>query len=194
MEYRGGTDRSGAAFFVLLAGLVAIGAMVGAELGLSQTLAWNAAWTAARSARSGRCSSRARARCRRTGQADAMGAAAACWLAGQIAWDMFTVTDAASPNIADAGYWAFALLVIAACCVRSRDHGRCLRSQPSRRCVDRVAMALIFAELWGGRERPRSARGSRSRGARLPGGVRVGRGADLQAMVGGSLGAARRRR
>src|SRR4051794_7852054 len=40
-------------------------------------------------------------------------AASAAWLAGQIAWDVYSISGApASPNLADVGWWAFALLVI----------------------------------------------------------------------------------
>jgi hypothetical protein len=40
-------------------------------------------------------------------------AAAACWLVGQIAWDVFAVVGSPrSPNVADLGWWAFAALVI----------------------------------------------------------------------------------
>src|SRR5918994_3736354 len=40
-------------------------------------------------------------------------AAAGCWLAGQLAWDVFSVIGfPASPNLADLGWYAFAALVV----------------------------------------------------------------------------------
>jgi diguanylate cyclase (GGDEF)-like protein len=39
--------------------------------------------------------------------------AAAAWLFGQLAWDVFAFTGSpASPNLADLGWWAFALLIV----------------------------------------------------------------------------------
>ena len=151
MEDRGGTDRSRAAFFVLLAGLVAIGVMVGAELGLSQTLAWNAAWTAAAIGAFGAMLlARATARRENRPRLTLWSAAAASWLVGQIAWDVFaTGGTPPSPNIADAGYWGFALLVIASL-LRSESRSRTLLAFTAVETVALIAsaMALIFAELW----------------------------------------------
>src|SRR5262245_41993653 len=40
-------------------------------------------------------------------------AAAASWLVGQLAWNLFSVTGMPpSPNVADLGWWGFAVLVI----------------------------------------------------------------------------------
>ena len=55
-------------------------------------------------------------------------AAAGCWLFGQLAWDLFGITGApASPNLADLGWWAFAVIVMLSI-VRRPTKSRALRS------------------------------------------------------------------
>ena len=56
-------------------------------------------------------------------------AAAVGMLVGQLAWDLFAVLGfPASPNVADVGYWGFAVVVIAS---MLRAPGR---SRPQPRC------------------------------------------------------------
>jgi hypothetical protein len=77
-------------------------------------------------------------------------AAAACWLGGQIAWDAFELLGfPASPNLADVGWWAFAIIVgvSVVCC---SGLSRSLRIVAVVETVPLIAaaMALTFAELW----------------------------------------------
>lgn len=77
-------------------------------------------------------------------------AAAACWLAGQIAWNAFGVTGwPASPNPADLCWWAFAVLVIVSL-VRSRAASRAVRLVTLVEVVPVVAAAisLSVAAMW----------------------------------------------
>ncbi len=74
----------------------------------------------------------------------------AAWLAGQIGWDAFNVSGAPpSPNVADLGYWVFALLFIVGV-VRSPRHSRTLRLVAIVEAVPLIAaaMALSVALLW----------------------------------------------
>ena len=59
-------------------------------------------------------------------------AAAGCWLVGQLAWDLFAVVGLpASPNVADVGYWGFAVLVIVSM-LRVPGRSRSLRRRHGR--------------------------------------------------------------
>jgi diguanylate cyclase (GGDEF)-like protein len=73
-----------------------------------------------------------------------------CWLFGQLAWDVFGVIGfSASPNVADVGWWACALLVIASLMQvprgpRSIQVVAIIESLP----IIFAAIALCLAELW----------------------------------------------
>jgi diguanylate cyclase (GGDEF)-like protein len=77
-------------------------------------------------------------------------AASAFWLVGQIGWNVFGVTGfPTSPNVADASWWAFALLVIVSL-TRSRAASRTVRLVTLVEVVPVVAAAisLSLAALW----------------------------------------------
>ncbi len=93
---------------------MAVLAILASELGVSPSVGWDVAWTlSAFSALVGMLLARDRAREANLVRWNRWAAAAACWLLGQLAWDVFGITGfPASPNIADVLWWAFALLVI----------------------------------------------------------------------------------
>lgn len=158
------------------------------------TVAWNVAWTAAAlSALTGMLAARRRAggwmRARWTWWV----AATACWLGGQVAWDLLPVTGwIESPNIADAGWWAFALLMIAGL-LASPETPRAVRLVAILEALPLIAaaMALTFAELWD--DAAASALPAWGRASALAYPVVYVSTAvlTLQAMVGGSLRGAR---
>ncbi len=76
--------------------------------------------------------------------------ATACWVAGQLAWDVYGLIGfPSSPNLADFGWWGFAGIVIVSL-VRSRSRSRSLRIVTLVETVPMIAaaIALTFAELW----------------------------------------------
>src|ERR1700761_4312192 len=70
---------------------------------------WDVAWTsAATAAVVGMLAARRGARAGKRARWTWWPGAAAAWLIGQVAWDVFAVTGSpASPNLADAGWYAF---------------------------------------------------------------------------------------
>ena len=77
-------------------------------------------------------------------------AAAACWLAGQIAWDVFSsIGFPASPNVADVCWYLFAVFV-AAGLLRSPARTRAERAVVLVEVLPLIGAvsALTFAELW----------------------------------------------
>jgi diguanylate cyclase (GGDEF)-like protein len=151
---------------------------------------WNVAWTAAAvAALAGMLAARRAAprgeRARWTWWATAAGA----WLGGQVAWDVFAQTGTpASPNLADAGWWAFAVLVIAGL-VGPRRSSRTLRMVALAEAAPLIvaAGALTCALLW--RDAGASTLGALQRGAAIvyPGLYVSAAVLTLQAMVAGSL-------
>src|SRR5262249_45859517 len=95
------------------AAAVAVAAMRAARP-LPAGLGCGVAWTAAAvTAVAGGLAARRVAEGAERGRWNWWSAAAASWLLGQVAWNMFAVTGTpASPNLADAGWWGFAVLVI----------------------------------------------------------------------------------
>jgi diguanylate cyclase (GGDEF)-like protein len=76
--------------------------------------------------------------------------AGAAWLAAQVAWDVYGVIGfPASPNLADLGWWAFALLMMAGM-LRARGASRAMRVVAVLESVPLVSAAIAFAvaELW----------------------------------------------
>jgi diguanylate cyclase (GGDEF)-like protein len=77
-------------------------------------------------------------------------AACGCWLIGQLAWDVFAIVGLpASPNLADFGWWLFAILITLSM-VRMRTQSRSLQAVAAAEVLPVVAgaTALTFALLW----------------------------------------------
>jgi diguanylate cyclase (GGDEF)-like protein len=77
-------------------------------------------------------------------------AAAMCWLAGQLAWDLFGIIGSPqSPNVADAGWSGFALLAMIGV-VRAPGASRSVRVVALVEALPLVAaaVALTFSQLW----------------------------------------------
>jgi hypothetical protein len=113
--------------------------------------AYDLAWTAAAtSALIGMLAARSHARSADRGRYTFWALATGCWLLGQIAWDIFDVAGfPASPNLADAGWWGFALLVIAST-LRLPPAPRSLKVILALEMAPLVtaSIALCLAELW----------------------------------------------
>ena len=100
------------------------------------TLGFNVAWTAAAvCALAGLLRARRAAHGTRRAPWTGFALAATSWLLGQVAWDVFAVAGTPpSPNLADAGYWGFGVLVMVGLLRapgRSRRYARCATP---RRC------------------------------------------------------------
>ena len=93
---------------------LAAAAMLAARLGVSHSVSWDVAWTsAALAAVAGTLLARGRALGPNRGRWNLWALAAGCWLFGQVAWDVYSVVGApASPNLSDAGWWGFAVLIM----------------------------------------------------------------------------------
>ena len=116
-------------------------------------------------------------------------AAAGAWLIGQVAWDVFALTGSPpSPNLADAGWYAFALLVMGGL-VGPRSTSRTLRLVTVLEALPLIvaATALTFAAIW-----PHAASSSLPAAGRwgalaYPGLYVTAAVLTLQAMVAGSI-------
>lgn len=123
--------------------LIAFAAMVASYVGLSAGTSFDVAWTfAALAAFLGMLDARSRALPGNRARWTIWALAAAAWLCGQLAWNVFGVIGfPPSPNVADAAWWLFALLVIASL----------LRLPKAPRSVQVVAavesIPLIFAAV-----------------------------------------------
>jgi diguanylate cyclase (GGDEF)-like protein len=131
--------------------LIALAAMVASYVGVSPGTTFDVAWTfSSLAAVLGMLSARSRALPGNRARWTIWALAAGAWLFGQMAWNVFGVTGfPASPNVADFGWWLFALLVI----------GSLLRLPKGPRSIQVVAafesipvifaaVALCVAELW----------------------------------------------
>jgi diguanylate cyclase (GGDEF)-like protein len=133
---------------------LALVAMVLGHLTSSGTLWWDTAWTAAAVSATGGTllGRRAAARANR-GHWTLWAAASGSWLLGQLGWDLFSITSPAnvptSPNVADFGWWAFAVLVVLSL-VRMRAPSRALVIVGAAELlpVTAAAASLTFALLW----------------------------------------------
>ena len=134
------------------AAVVAVVPMAAAAWGLVDPgLSWNAAFTAAAAcALSGTLAARRGSVPEHRYRWGCWAAASGCWLAGQIAWDVFSeIGFPTSPNVADLCWYLFALLV-AAGLLRSPAGSRGERAVALVESLPLIAAvsALTFAELW----------------------------------------------
>ena len=147
----GATLSRGPSRYVFVFGALAVFAMLATQAGVSPTVCWNLAWTAAAvSAFTGALLGRTGAIGTNRRRWTLWSAAAGCWLVGQLAWDLFAVVGLpASPNVADVGYWGFAVLVIVSM-LRVPGHSRALHAVTVAETLPLIAAAtaLTFAELW----------------------------------------------
>jgi diguanylate cyclase (GGDEF)-like protein len=107
---RGGRRLSAA---VLLPLIVAAGAIVGRYAGLDAGTCYDVAWTAAAlSGTVGTIAARQRARPENRTRWTFWALATACWLLGQLMWNLYGfIGFPQDPNLADFSWWAFAVLV-----------------------------------------------------------------------------------
>jgi diguanylate cyclase (GGDEF)-like protein len=112
---------------------------------------WDVAWTsAALAAGAGMMLARASAAPEDRSRWTLWAAAAGCWLFGQLMWDIFGVVGyPPSPNLADVGWWGFAVLVMVSL-VRNRARSRSVRAVGLVETLPvlAAAVALSSAELW----------------------------------------------
>jgi diguanylate cyclase (GGDEF)-like protein len=138
-------------WLVALPAGLAIVAMAFAKLTTLTALGWDVAWTAAAvSALTGTLLARRAAAGWDRSRWTLWAAATGCWLFGQLAWDLFGITGAPdSPNLADVGWWAFAVIVMLSI-VRMPTKARALRVVAAAEVLPVIAAAaaLTFAELW----------------------------------------------
>ncbi len=130
---------------------LALIAMALADLTSAGGVLWDLAWTAsAVTALSGTLAARRVAVGHHRSRWTLWAAAAGCWLFGQLAWNLFGIVGSpASPNPADLGWWAFAVLVILSI-ARMPTGSRALRLVAAAEVLPVIAAAaaLAFAELW----------------------------------------------
>jgi diguanylate cyclase (GGDEF)-like protein len=148
--FRDSPDR--AVWLVGLLALASILAMLATVVGpLSDLAGWDVAWTTASAAAlAGTFAARQAAVPANRTRWTLWAAASACWLVGQVAWNVFGfIGFPVSPNLADAGWWAFALLVIVSMS-RNRAPSRTVRivSRFETLPVIGAAVALCLASLW----------------------------------------------
>ncbi|HTU86108.1 MAG TPA: diguanylate cyclase [Solirubrobacteraceae bacterium] len=126
-------------------------AMLLAKLTGAAELWWDVAWTsAAIGALAGTLLARRVATGPNRSRWTLWAVAVAAWLFGQLAWDLFAIIGSpSSPNLADFGWWAFAL-VVTLNTVRMRAGTRSLRLVAAAEVLPVIAgaAALTFAELW----------------------------------------------
>ena len=130
---------------------LAIVAMAVGELTPLTTICWGFVWTAAAiAALAGTFMARRVATGPDRSRWTLWTWATGCWLFGQIVGDLFAITGKpASPNPADLGWWAFAVIVILSI-VRMPTKSRALRMVAAAEVLPVIAAAaaLTFAELW----------------------------------------------
>ncbi len=168
-------------WLVVVSAAVAVAAMV--------VGAFNVAWTsAALSALAGTLAARGAAGAHERARWSWWAAAAAAWLLGQVAWDAFAVVGSpASPNLADAGWWAFAVLVVAGLVQRGSSRTLRLVAVVEALPLIAAAMALTSAELWDEAARSSLPVAGRVSALMYPGLYVSAAVLTLQAMLAGSL-------
>jgi diguanylate cyclase (GGDEF)-like protein len=137
---------------VALAAAVAAIAMVAGHLvPRHETILWDVAWTSSALAALGGMLLARRASSGRQRHRFALWAAAAgCWVAGQLLWDLYGVIGfPGSPDFADVAWWGFAALVTASL-IRSDARSRSVRVVVLAESLPAMATAvsLTIAALW----------------------------------------------
>jgi len=186
-----------AAAVVWLPAVLAVLAMGVAAAGwLSSQLCWDIAWTSGGlSALIGTLAARRAAAPANRARRTLWSAAAACWLVGQAAWDLFGMIGfPASPNLADVAWWGFAALVIFSM-LRHRALSRRVQvvAVVETLPVIGAAVALVFAGLWHDASVSTLALGPKLAALAYPALYVSAAVLMAQAMIGGSLSGARSR-
>jgi diguanylate cyclase (GGDEF)-like protein len=131
--------------------VLAVAAVLATRLGAPQAPSYDVAWTAsAVAALAGTLLARGRAQEPSHARWNLWALAAGSWLFGQVAWDVYGVVGAPpSPNLADAGWWGFAVLIMLSM-VRIPGGSSWLRALATIEAVPLIiaAGALTLAELW----------------------------------------------
>jgi diguanylate cyclase (GGDEF)-like protein len=147
-------QRTRLAYLVAVAasGALAVAAMVVARLDASACLLWwDVSWTAAAvGALVGTLAARSRALPRQRERWTLWTLATLSWLAGQLAWDAYSIMGSPqSPNATDFGWWGFAILVVVGL-TRARTSSGLVRLVALVEALPLMTavMALTFAELW----------------------------------------------
>src|SRR5579884_3968137 len=131
---------------------LAVAAMLAGRLIASPSVCFDVAWTsAAVGALAGTWLARSRAIEPHRSRWAWWTLASAAWLIGQIAWDVYGVTGfPPSPNIADAGWWAFALFtMVSVFQLSERPRKKLAVALFETGPLVAAAIALVIAQLWG---------------------------------------------
>jgi diguanylate cyclase (GGDEF)-like protein len=175
--------------------IVALGAMIACYSGLNAGNSYNVAWTAAAlSATIGTVAARRRALPENRARWTLWAMAAGCWLFGQLMWDLYGIIGfPQDPNLADFGWWAFALLVM----VSMLRFPRTERSILAVAAVESVplicaAISLCLALLWGTQAHSAAPPAPRLSDLTYPCLYASATVLTLQAMLGGALRGLRR--
>ena len=170
--------------------IIALVAMLSSHLGLAAAACFDVAWTAAAiGALAGLLLARRNARAENRSRWTLWAVAGACWLGGQIGWDVFGIVGfPASPNIADAGWWAFALLIMASM-LRLPRGPRSIRVVVMFEAIPLIAaaLALCVAVEWSQAAASSLALGPKASALAYPAVYLSATVLTLQAMVGGTL-------
>jgi diguanylate cyclase (GGDEF)-like protein len=116
-------------------------------------------------------------------------AGAGCWFGGQVMWDIYGLTGfPQSPNLADIGWWGFAVLVIISL-VRTRTRSRSVRAVSLSESLPVIgaAFALTLGELWHDASRSSLALAPKLSALSYPAVYIAAAVLIAQAMIGGSL-------
>ncbi|HTX30433.1 MAG TPA: diguanylate cyclase [Solirubrobacteraceae bacterium] len=131
--------------------MLAVAAMLATRLGAPHATSYDIAWTAAGvAALAGTLLARGHAHEASHARWNLWALAAGSWLFGQVAWDVYAVAGAPpSPNLADAGWWGFAVLIMLSM-VRIPGGSSWMRALATIEAVPLIiaASALTLAELW----------------------------------------------
>jgi diguanylate cyclase (GGDEF)-like protein len=135
----------------LAAALAAIAMAAGHLVPRHATLLWDIAWTSSALAAMGGMLLARRASTGRQRRRFALWAAAAgCWVAGQLLWDLYGVIGfPRSPDLADVAWWGFAAVVTASL-ISSDARSRSVRVVVLAETLPSMvaAVSLTIAELW----------------------------------------------